>query len=83
MTASGWMRAVGAMRADGSIGIPLYHTSVLVKDIAALLDATFEGDGDREITRRRAAGIGGSKRAELRRTAASLRRRLGCPLQDA
>jgi UDP-3-O-[3-hydroxymyristoyl] glucosamine N-acyltransferase len=38
------------MRADGSIGIPLYHTSVLVKDIAALLGATFEGDGDREIT---------------------------------
>jgi UDP-3-O-[3-hydroxymyristoyl] glucosamine N-acyltransferase len=49
MTASGWMRAVGAIRADGSIAIPLYHTSVLVKDIAALLDSTFDGEGDRDI----------------------------------
>ena len=43
------MRAVGAMRADGSIGIPLYHTSVLVKDIAALLASPLEGDGNRDI----------------------------------
>lgn len=44
------MRAVGATRADGSIGIPLYHTSVLVKDIAALLETGYEGIGEREIT---------------------------------
>lgn len=37
------------MRADGSIGIPLYDTSVLVRDIAALLGAPFEGDGEREV----------------------------------
>jgi UDP-3-O-[3-hydroxymyristoyl] glucosamine N-acyltransferase len=43
------MRAVGAMRADGSIGIPLYDTSVLVRDIAAMLDCPFEGDGERKI----------------------------------
>jgi UDP-3-O-[3-hydroxymyristoyl] glucosamine N-acyltransferase len=49
-TASGWTRAVGATRADGSIGIPLYHTSVLVRDIAAILGADYEGDGEREIT---------------------------------
>src|SRR4051794_38646494 len=44
------MRAVGAMRADGSIAIPLYHTSVLVKDIAALLGTEYEGVGECEIT---------------------------------
>jgi UDP-3-O-[3-hydroxymyristoyl] glucosamine N-acyltransferase len=38
------------MRADGSIGIPLYDTSVLVEDIAALLAAACEGDGQREIS---------------------------------
>ena len=37
------------MRADGSIGIPLYHTSVLVRQIAALLAAEYQGDGEREI----------------------------------
>lgn len=44
------MRAVVATRADGWIGIPLYDTSVLVRDIAAMLDCPFEGDGEREIT---------------------------------
>jgi UDP-3-O-[3-hydroxymyristoyl] glucosamine N-acyltransferase len=37
------------MRADGSIGIPLYDTSVLVRQIAALLAAEYQGDGEREI----------------------------------
>jgi UDP-3-O-[3-hydroxymyristoyl] glucosamine N-acyltransferase len=50
MTASGWMRAVVATRADGSIGIPMYHTSVFVEDIATLLAAPFEGEGRREIS---------------------------------
>jgi UDP-3-O-[3-hydroxymyristoyl] glucosamine N-acyltransferase len=43
------MRAVEAMRADGWIGIPLYDTSVLVRDIAAMLQCSFEGEGEREI----------------------------------
>jgi len=37
------------MRADGWIGIPLYDTSVLVQDIAALLGLIVEGEGSREI----------------------------------
>ncbi len=37
------------MRADGSIGIPLYDTSVLVRQIAALLAAEYQGDSEREI----------------------------------
>jgi len=37
------------MRAEGSIDIPLYDTSVLVDDIAALLNVACEGDGKKEI----------------------------------
>jgi UDP-3-O-[3-hydroxymyristoyl] glucosamine N-acyltransferase len=32
------------------MGIPLYHTSVLIRDIAAVLAAEYQGDGEREIT---------------------------------
>jgi UDP-3-O-[3-hydroxymyristoyl] glucosamine N-acyltransferase len=32
------------------MGIPLYHTSVLVRDMAAMLAAVYQGNGDREIT---------------------------------
>jgi UDP-3-O-[3-hydroxymyristoyl] glucosamine N-acyltransferase len=32
------------------MGIPLYHTSVLVRDMAAMLAASYQGDGGREIT---------------------------------
>ena len=67
MTASGWMRAVGAMRADGSIGIPLYHTSVLVKDIAALLERPSKGTEIGTIVGAAPFGIGGSRRDQLRR----------------
>ena len=38
------------MRADGWMGIPLYDTSVLVRDLAAMLDCPFEGDGGRDIS---------------------------------
>ena len=40
---------MGAIRADGSIGIPLYDTSVLVDDIATLLVSACEGDSQKEI----------------------------------
>ena len=51
MCASGCTRAVGAMLADGSMGITLYHNGMLVRELAGMLGAIWEGDGDRDVRR--------------------------------
>src|SRR5438105_11164677 len=47
--ASACTRAVGAIIAEGSMAINLYHTGVLVSDIARLLETGWEGEGGRDI----------------------------------
>src|SRR6476659_8657871 len=49
--ASGCTRAVGATMADGSIGITLYDSGMLVRELAHKLGAPWEGDGDRDVLR--------------------------------
>src|SRR5579884_1111345 len=49
MLASACTRAVAATVAEGSMAINLYHTGVLVTEIAELLDTRWEGEGEHEI----------------------------------
>jgi UDP-3-O-[3-hydroxymyristoyl] glucosamine N-acyltransferase len=55
-TALACTRAVGDTAAEGSIGIPLYHTDakgegiLRVRELAVLLSAEFEGNGEIEIS---------------------------------
>src|SRR2546430_15224080 len=49
MLASASPGGVGAITAEGSMAINLYHTGVLVSQIAQLLGTEWEGEGSREI----------------------------------
>jgi UDP-3-O-[3-hydroxymyristoyl] glucosamine N-acyltransferase len=49
MTASGCTRARGETSAEGSMGIPSYHTEVTVAELAQLLQCPFEGEGERVL----------------------------------
>ena len=67
ITASGCTRAVGATTAEGSMGMNLYHKACASENWQSGSAPTFEGDGEKELDRRRAARDGGRGDVVLRR----------------